>query len=301
MRDEENATAAALVDAINGVFGKQVRNRAIHAKGIVLTGRFTPARAAAELSKAPHLQGAPSEVIVRFSNFSGNPATSDVDTMAGPRGMAVRFRLDERAYTDLVMHSFNGFPAATVEEFRQLLVALGSGGAEAFVREHARARAFLEAPKPPPVSWATLRYFGVNGVQFTNAAGRARFGRYRVEPVDGEQLLSGEATAHAGADYLREEIRARVARGPARFVVRVQLAGAGDRIEDPSVAWPDSRETVELGALAIDKVVGHGDDVEGSLVFAPALLPDGIAPADPMIRVRDAAYVASFTRRHGKS
>ena len=298
MRDEGGGKPAAIVDAINAVFGKQQRNRAIHAKGIVLTGRFVPDRAAVELTRAPHLQQAPSEVIARFSNFSGNPATSDVDMTASPRGLALRFRLDERAYTDLVMHSFDGFPAATADEFRALLVALGSDRAELFLREHPRARAFLEAHQPPPVSWATLRYFGVNSFAFTNAAGRKRYGRYRAEPIAGEHFLSGEATAHVGPDYLREEIAARVAAEPVRFVLRVQLAGEGDRIEDPSVAWPANRATVELGTVALDRVVGFGDAVEGPLLFSPSMVTEGIATADPMLGVRDAAYVVSFERRH---
>ena len=38
----QKSTPAELVDALNGVFGKQTDNRAVHAKGIVLEGKFTP-------------------------------------------------------------------------------------------------------------------------------------------------------------------------------------------------------------------------------------------------------------------
>ena len=54
----QKSTPAGLVDALNGVFGKQTDNRAVHAKGIVLEGKFTPSPDAATLSKAPHLQDA---------------------------------------------------------------------------------------------------------------------------------------------------------------------------------------------------------------------------------------------------
>ena len=36
----QKSTPAELVDALNGVFGKQTDNRAVHAKGIVLEGKF---------------------------------------------------------------------------------------------------------------------------------------------------------------------------------------------------------------------------------------------------------------------
>ena len=307
MGNERAATdAAQAVDAINGVFGRQVRNRAIHAKGMVLSGRFTPSPTAAELSRAPHLGKVVSETLVRFSNFSGDPRVSDLDPMASPRGLALRFRLPDGVETDLVTHSFDGFPASTADEFRALFVALAASppqsgrptAIESFLRDHPAAKAFLEAPKPPPLGWATLRYFGVNSFRFTNAGGKVRYGRYRLEPLDGERLLTSEELRLTGPDYLREEIRARVARGPIHFVIRVQLAVAGDKIEDPSIPWPANRETVELGTLTLDSVIGCGENIEGPLLFAPAALPDGIEPADPMIRVRDAAYPVSYTRRH---
>ena len=50
------ATPTQLVDALNGVFGKHPGTRAIHAKGVVFEGSFTPSRSAATISKAPHLQ-----------------------------------------------------------------------------------------------------------------------------------------------------------------------------------------------------------------------------------------------------
>jgi catalase len=71
----QKSTPAGLVDALNGVFGKQTDNRAVHAKGVVLEGKFTPSPDAATLSKAPHLQGTAVPVTVRFSDFAGVPAT----------------------------------------------------------------------------------------------------------------------------------------------------------------------------------------------------------------------------------
>src|SRR5262249_28229348 len=87
-----------LIDALNAVFGKQTDNRAVHAKGIVLEGKFTPSAEALSLSKAPHLQAGTSvPVTVRFSDFAGVPAIPDTDPNASPRGMAVQIRPPARA------------------------------------------------------------------------------------------------------------------------------------------------------------------------------------------------------------
>src|SRR6476619_1537981 len=56
---DQKSLPTELIDALNAVFGKQTDNRAVHAKGIVLEGKFTPSAEAAALSKAPHLRRAP--------------------------------------------------------------------------------------------------------------------------------------------------------------------------------------------------------------------------------------------------
>ena len=70
-------------------------------------------------------------VLVRFSNFTGIPNIPDNIGDANPRGFALKFTLPDGSTADVVTHSFNGFPAATTEEFRQLLLAISVGGASA--------------------------------------------------------------------------------------------------------------------------------------------------------------------------
>src|SRR5437868_13126273 len=73
--------------------------RPAHAKGILLTGTFTPSSEAASLTRAPHLQRGSTPVTVRFSAFAGVPCVPDNDTQgAGPRGFAVRFHLAEHVH-----------------------------------------------------------------------------------------------------------------------------------------------------------------------------------------------------------
>ena len=302
----QSSTPAELVDALNLVFGKQTYHRPVHAKGIVLEGRFIPSPSAATLSKAPHFQKVAVPVTVRFSDFAGIPTVSDTDALANPRGLALKFHLPDGSETDLVIHSFNGFPAATTDEFRRFLIAIGSSGpgvaaptpADTYLATHPIAKSFLESQQPPPVSYATLTYFGVNSFKFTNAQGQVSFGRYRIEPQAGNQFLPAEELAKAAPDYLANEIRQRVARSPVRLNLRVQIPEPGDKIDDPSIAWPDTRKIVEIGVIEIAKVVSDSDAAERALLFLPAELPEGIEPADPMIQARNAAYIVSYGRRH---
>jgi catalase len=304
--NDQKSTPAGLVDALNGVFGKQTDNRAVHTKGIVLEGKFTPSPEAAALSKAPHLQGTAVPVTVRFSDFAGVPAIPDSDPNASPRGMAVKFHLPDGSDTNIVTHSYNGFPTATADEFQQLLIALAASGPDApkptplekFFETHPIAKTFLTAEKPAPVSFGTLPYFGVNSFKFTDAKGDVTYVRYRLEPEAGAQYLTKDQLAAAGPNYLVEEIGKRVGDGPVRFKYIAQVAEEGDKIDDPSIAWPDSRKTVELGVIEIDKVDADSATAERALIFQPTAVPAGIEPADPMISARSAAYAVSFGRRH---
>ena len=294
-----------MVDALNTAFGKQTTNRAVHSKGVVLEGRFTPAPSATSVSQAPHFRQAV-PITVRFSDFAGIPTIPDTHDAASPRGLAVKFHLPDGSVTDIVTHSFNGFPTRNSEEFRQLMIAIGTSGPgvakptplDRFLGDHPVAKTFLTTQPPPPVSFATIGYFGVNSFKFTNAQGQARFGRYRIEAVAGNQFLSPEQVAKAAPGYLDDEIRARVAQGPVRFRFRVQLSGPGDVIDDPSIAWPETREIIDLGEIEITRVDADSATAERQLIFMPATLPAGIEPADPMILVRQGAYPISYARRH---
>ncbi len=301
----QKSLAEQLVDAFNSVFGVHPGVRANHAKGVLLEGVFTPTASAASVSKAAHLQKrkTPVPVTVRFSDGSGLPTVSDTDEM--PRGMAVKFSLPDGSKTDIVVLSYNGFPVATAEEFRDFLLAIAASGPDApkptafekFLSAHPAAKAFVEAPKPPPVSYSTLPYFGINSFKFTNAKGVATLARYQLQPVAGTQSLTKEQVSTMGPDYLTNEIRERVRRGPVKFKLLVQVAEQDDKIDDPSIAWPDTRKKVELGTITITKAVADSQAAEKKLLFMPGALVPGIEAADPMIAARSAAYIVSLSRR----
>ena len=293
-----------VVDAFTALYGAHPGARVNHAKGVIMEGTFTPTAPAASVSEAAHFQKqkSPVPVTIRFSDAGGLPTVPDTDAM--PRGMAVKFAMPDGSKTDIVVLSVNGFPVATAEEFRDFLLAIAASGPNApkptaiekFLGSHPAAKAFVDAPKPPPASFATLPYFGINAFKFTNAAGTVTFGRYQLEPLAGSKFLIKEQASQAGPDYLVDEIGERIRRGPVKFKLLLQVAEPSDKIDDPSIAWPDSRKQVELGTIAITKATTASHTAD-TWLFLPGAVVPGIEAADPMIGVRSAAYPISFARR----
>lgn len=295
---------AQAVQALHSAFG-QHHARAVHAKGIVLEGRFVPSADGRRLSRAVLFGAEGVPVIVRFSDFTGLPEIPDTVGDASPRGLAIKFKLADGGETDIVSHSFNGFPVATADEFAQLMRAVGSSGPAApkptaldrFLEAHPIAKTFLTTQKAPPVSYATLSYFGVTTFAFVDAAGRRTAVRYRFVPQAGEQVLDAAALKTKGPNYLSEEIARRVAAASVAFDWYAQVSGPGDVVDDPSIAWPENRTLVKLGTITVDRLASEQAKLDKALLFLPGRLPAGIEPADPMIGVRNAAYPISFAER----
>jgi catalase len=301
--ESDSHLAGAIVSTLRQVFGKH-RARAAHAKGIVVEGRFAPTVETRALSTAAAFAGDTLPITVRFSNSTGLPDIADADDQASPHGMAVRFHACEGKNLDVVAHSFNGFPTATAQDFAELMHAISTSGPDAakptaldkFLASHPVAVRFLTSQKPPPVSFAALAYFGVNAVAFIDAAGKRTHLRYRFVPQDGEQYLDATARAKMGPNYLGEEIARRLVGNPVMFDWKAQVAETGDRLDDPSTAWPESRRLVTLGTLTIERLAAD-QAVADKILFGPGLLPSGIEAADPMLKIRDMAYFLSSKER----
>lgn len=298
-------SSSRMVAALNSVFGAHPHYRANHARGLLVQATFTPSPGAEAVSRAPHFTGAASPVLVRFSNFGGMPGIGDADPGAAPYGMSLKFTLADGGHTDLVMHSYNGFPSATAAEFVEFLMAMGQSPAgkpsptalERYTLLHPRAQAFLAADKPAPTSYDTQPYFGVNTFKFTNAAGEVSYGRYRMEPAGKADFLDRRLATKAGPDYLHAALRSRLASGPLLMRLQLQIAQSGDKLDDPSIVWPADRRVVDLGILSMQTLLDRAERTEQAVVFMPDELPDGIEAQDPMIAARTRAYAESLERR----
>jgi catalase len=279
--------------------------RAAHAKGLMCEGTFTPSREAANLTRAPHASRPSTPVTVRYSNSPGLPDIPDNDpARSGPRGIAIRFHLADHAHTDIVAHSANGFPVRTGEEFLQLLQAIAAAGAgrpEAlgtFLAAHPNAKRFVETPKPIPTSFAREAFFAVTSFKFTNAGGVSRHGRFRIRPEVGTEYLTDAEAAAKSQNFLFDELGHRLARGPIRLGVSVQMADPGDDVTDASVTWPDSRTEIPFGTLTVTARVDEQVPERRKIIFDPAPRVDGIdSSGDPLTEIRPDVYLLSGRRR----
>ena len=297
--------AIEALDKVDG--GVHPGFRPAHAKGILLTGTFTPSKEAISLTRAPHIQRASTPVTVRLSDFAGIPTVSDNDRQnASPRGFVVRFHLDEHVHTDIVAHSVDNFPSRTAEDFVDFLNALIAtdpasphpNAIEQFLGTHPAALAFVQAPKPIPTSFARESFFAVSAFKFTNASGVSHYGRYRILPVAGNEYLDDAAAAAKTPNFLFDELKERIAKGPVKYRIVVQLANSGDTTDDATVRWPEDRPQLTLGEISLTAIAPDNPTEQQRIIFDPIPRVDGIeASADPLFEPRANVYLLSGRRR----
>jgi catalase len=156
----------------------------------------------------------------------------------------------------------------------------------------------VEAPRAIPTSFARQAYFAITAFKFTNAAGQSRFGRFHVRPEAGTEFLTAKQAAKKPADFLAAEMSNRLAKGPARFRVLVQLAEAGDDVTNSTALWPESRADLEFGTLALTERVDELAPEQRKIIFDPLPRVDGIDSAgDPLTALRSDIYLFSGRRR----
>jgi len=306
---DQKPLPVALVDVLNKLSGgPHAGFRANHAKGVMVAGTFTPAKSAPSFSKAPHF-AKPVPVLVRFSDTTGVPNIPDASPDASPHGMAIRFKLPSGSSTDIVSISANGFPVATPQDFLALLTAISKSGpgvpkptpVEQFLGAHPAAVKFVNTPRPPPQSFGTLAFYGVNAFKFTNAKGVSHFARYQILPEAGEHALTGDEAAKIDPNYLIDELPKRVAAGPVKFRLVAQLAKDGDITNDATAVWPPDREIVELGVISLTSAVKDQVKDQKAILYNPLALVPGIeASDDPILAARPPAYAVSFAQRAGQ-
>jgi catalase len=251
-----------LLKQFETLFGPHPGLRPAHAKGVALTGAFTPSPDAPSLTRAPHITRQSTPVTARFSNSTGLPLLPDNDPKANPRGFAIRFHLDDRVHTDIISHSMDGFPTRTGHEFLEFLRAVAASDpskpspspVEVFLGAHPAALAYVQTPKPSPSSFAKEAYFGVTAFRFVNKGGVRRYGRYRITPDAGVEHLDDGAAKTKGANFLFDEIRHRVAAGPISYQILVQIAKDTDVVDDATIHWPEDRPVIHLGKIVLTAV-----------------------------------------------
>jgi catalase len=300
--------AQAIAEVMSQAPSGKAHQRFIHAKGIVCQGTFDASPDAAAISRATHFSGAAVPVTVRFSDGAPDSAVADSSPDAAPRGMAIRFGTGRG--TDIMAISHNGFLVGTGEEFLALQKAIVATDAskphpwpvEAFMVSHPKALKFVQDLNRVPVSFAAESFFSNNALIFVNSKQERRAGRYQIVPVGGPQYLDDTEKKASSPNFLNEELKSRLAKGPAKFRLLLQVAEPGDQTNDGSVVWPDDRKKVELGVITISSVVPDSATAERALAFDPTRLVDGIELSDdPLPALRSRVYVYSVAGRTGNN
>ena len=289
--------AETVVDAINEVSGASPGHRAAHAKGTLMAGSFSAPPRAAGLTTAMHMQGDRVRVTARLSNGGGDPGIPDYAREA--RGLGVKFYLPDGSTTDIIGVTLPCFFVRTAEDFLDFTNARRDPEKlmPAFLGAHPEALPAIQAAlgAEPPESYATCAYNSIHSFRWTGPDATARWVRYRLEPEAGESSLSAEEARKRGRDYLQEEL---LSRAETAFRLFVVVAGEGDSIDNPTIAWPDERERIEVGRLVLDGPETERERGDDILVFDPTRVTDGIELSDdPILRFRPRAYSVSVARR----
>ena len=302
----QTADPAQIVELQRALTGNQ-KARPSGAKGQCFTGTFTPTAEAAALSKSA-VFAKTSRVVARLSVGGGNPKIADA-TKTVNRGFA--FRIDDggRAETEFVMVNA---PINFVKSPDQMLAFLAARVPGADGRPDAdKIKAFTDAnpettaqgrylaAKPVPGSWVGVNYWGIHGYTLTNAAGANRLVKFKMVPVGGEVGLTDDEARTKPADFLLDDIKARMAANTAAFDMLVVFGRTGDEATNATQQWADEdqRPTTRLGRLALTAL--EKNETCDERIFDPLNLADGVAgPAnDPLFTARQPAYAVSIGQR----
>jgi catalase len=293
------------IEAIHGQYGQHPGARALHAKGRLYRATFTATPQGAHLSTAGFLNGSPVPALVRFSNGAGNPRVKD--KAPAPHGLAVKFSLPNGKTADISSQTAKVFLSKTPDGLIDFIKAASSGAkaplkiAKFFIDypEAIKSTAINAPTLRTPVSYAQARFYGLHAFKWTGADGESRWVRYQWIPEAGEKHFSPLKAAKISRDYLLDEVDSRLAEGPIRFTLRVQVAGPGDSTVDPSQNWK-SDEFVDVGTLEITGRDNEREKDGDIVVFDPMRVTDGIEPSDdPVLRFRTLAYSESVRLRSG--
>jgi len=307
VKRDEQTLANDIIEEMQKMFGKHAGLRPAHAKGMLLTGTFTPTADGATITKADHFNkfsNPSTPITVRFSSATGIPQLDDRRDVGHPRGIAVRFHLDGGAHTDIACHSTEHFPVKDGEEFQLFLQAVqkGNDGLLAFAKDRPYTMAFAQSKKTMPSSFLRDEYWSVTAFKFINGQGKEQYIRYVIVPTKTVDHLTPEQVAKKSYNYLYDDLFAQIHSGkPCTFRLLAQLADPGDNPHDSSVHWPeDGRRTVNMGEIKLEMAVPPEDQVEANrmIVFTPIPNVKGIEPSnDPLLSIRHAVYTTSGEQR----
>lgn len=293
--------ATQLIDALNGTFGRHNNYRASHAKGFAVTGRFVPAENEPAV-QIPLLQ-AEQPVAARFSIGGGKPGISDKSPTVRGIGLTIGDKAD--TWT-MALISAPVFFANSAQQFVDFLAARVPDP-ETGAPDPDKVQAFNAAnPNTVPHQgylkstapcrcYSTERFHSGHTYGFSSN-GETLKARLLLEPLAGRIGLTTEEMAVFPDDFLSDALTLTLAKGPARWALKLIVANAGDETLDPTVPWEGEHREISLGTVEIESLDISNESQ--ARVFDPSHLTTGVtAPGDAVFPLRSAAYAVSKLRR----
>ena len=329
----DTSTAKRLVQAIIENLEQPVPGRRpVHTIGIGVKGEFVASDVARAYCIAEHFNGKPVRVSVRFSNGLGG--VKQHDGWSDVRGMATRFHISGERGSDLIATTLGEFFVRHVDDFFEFskiakrekyerrpwwrkvgdLLQLKipprnpypnetesvDEGALRYANRHrfAQLGIFQVGLIGAPESYARASYHAVHTFWVTDPDGVRRPVRFSWQPVAGVRNTDPKAVPHE--KYLFDELRDRLQRWPARFMLMMTIGEEGDALDDPTMPWPGTRIRVAMGTLTLIKV-SEDQEADGERIsFNPCRLAPGIEVSnDPILEARLGAYEVSREMRGG--
>lgn len=103
-------------------------------------------------------------------------------------------------------------------------------------------------------------------------------------------------------DALQLDLMNKLKAGSVTFDLIFTFANSNDDENNPAVAWPEDRKTVNAGTINIMRSQVQSDGACNGIRFDPLILPNGIEPTeDPILNARSASYAESYRRRAWES
>lgn len=300
-----------IVDTMETVFGPHPGQRRNHSKGVCTYATFSPASDNARLlglSRSTLFRQDALPAYVRFSIPGGNPDAPD--TAHSPRGMAIQFQLPDDELHNTAMLNVPVFGAATPLTFLHNLeknikdpqTGQPDPQAQALFKtmhpDAAPLAAYLKTHNPPE-SYATTGYNSLHAFYLVDENDHQTAVKWRFEPLAGEHLLSDEALAAKGADFLKDDLAQRIQQGDVAWDMVISIGQDQDPLTDPTQAWPSDREAIIAGRLTLHKLYQDTETAPCTPInYDPLLLSDGFEPTDdPVLQARSPAYAISAGRR----
>ena len=194
----ETVLAKQTVNRIEELSGTYPGYRRAHAKGELYEAIFTPTGKAAPFTKAKHLKDSEVKAIVRFSNASPNPTTSDVLSVI--KGMSVQFYLPSGENANLVGVTIPIFVTKSPQTFFEILNTVHSfkEGKPHFkdmvklFASYPESRAAIQIIRKlkNTKSYATARYFTMHAFYLVDEEGNRVPVKFEWEPEAGIETLS---------------------------------------------------------------------------------------------------------------